>query len=239
MYSSAPNAPNAPVTPFGDRLWILSGDDVRMLRIPFATRMTIVQLASGDLWLHSPVQPTAERLDAVHALGPVAHLVAPNLLHNLNIAPWKAQHPEATTWVSPRFRRRSPHLPADHALDDQAPNAWRDEIDQHVFRGSRFLDEVFFLHRPSRTLIVTDLIQRHDPQAESPFWRVVKGWAGVLGDEGGTSRDIRLLFRDRRAARRSAEHVLAWDFDRLVVSHGSCVPSNAKQVVARAFAWLL
>jgi hypothetical protein len=227
------------VTPFGDRLWILSGDDVRMFRIPFSTRMTIVQLASGDLWLHSPVAPTPDRLAAVQALGPVAHLVAPNLFHNLGIASWKAQHPTATTWVSPRFQRRSPRLPADHVLDDHAPAAWRDEIEQHVFRGSRILDEVIFLHRQSRTLLVTDLIQRHDPHAESPFWRVVKGLAGVLGDAGGVSRDLRLTFRDRKAARRSAEHVLAWDFDRMVISHGSCVHANAKESVARAFAWLL
>jgi hypothetical protein len=227
------------LTPFGDHLWILSGDDVRMFRIPFSTRMTVVQLASGHLWLHSPVSPTPDRTAAVDALGPVAHLVAPNLFHNLGVAPWKAQHAEATVWVSPRFRRRSPHLPADHVLDDQPPEAWHDEIDQHVFRGNRLLDEVLFLHCPSRTLIVTDLIQRHDPRTASPFWRLVKGWAGVLGDEGGTSRDLRLMFRDRQAARRSAEHVLAWDFDRLVVSHGSCIPAHAKEAVARAFAWLL
>jgi hypothetical protein len=87
-------------------------------------------------------------------------------------------------------------------------------------------------------LIVTDLIQRHDPHGQSWWWRVVKGWAGVLGSEGGTSRDLRWTFRDKAAARRSAERILAWDFDRLVIAHGACVEHGARAVVARAFAWL-
>jgi hypothetical protein len=156
----------------------------------------------------------------------------------LGVASSKALYPAATVWVSPRFRERHPDLPADRSLDGDATDTWGSEVEHLVFAGSKFLDEVVFLHRPSKTLIVTDLIQRHRPDAESWFWRIVKGWAGVLGDEGGTSRDLRWTFRDRTAARRSAEQVLDWDFDRLIISHGTCVHENAKDVVARAFTWL-
>jgi hypothetical protein len=224
---------------WGERLWTLSGDDVRMLSIPFSTRSTIVKLATGELWIHSPVALTAERARDVEPLGPVGHIVAPNRIHSLGVEPWKRRYPSATVWVSPRFVERHPELPADHVLAGGAPAAWAGEIDQHVFSGSSFLDEVVFLHRPSKTLIVTDLIQRHERAAEGWFWRAVKGWAGVLGDAGGTSRDLRWTFRDRAAARASAEHILGWDFERLVISHGACVHENAKAVVTEAFAWLL
>ena len=41
------------------------------------------------------------------------------------------------------------------------------------------LDEVVFLHRPSRSLIVTDLIQKHaDPKDAWP-WRLIEKAAGI------------------------------------------------------------
>ncbi|MEM6422136.1 MAG: DUF4336 domain-containing protein, partial [Pseudomonadota bacterium] len=47
---------------FGPQIWTMNGDDVRMFGVlPFTTRMTVVRLGSGGLWLHSPVQPTPER----------------------------------------------------------------------------------------------------------------------------------------------------------------------------------
>jgi hypothetical protein len=223
---------------WGERLWTLSGDDVKMLSIPFSTRATIAQLATGQLWIHSPVVLTPERRRVVEKLGSVAHIVAPNCIHSLGVEPWSQTYPSATVWVSPRFPKRHPDVKADHVLDDDAPAAWAEEIDQHVFAGSGFLDEVVFLHRASKTLVVTDLIQRHEPNNQSWFWRITKSWAGVLGDDGGTSRDLRWTFRDRDAARRSAEHILDWEFDRLVISHGACVHENAKAVVAKALAWL-
>jgi hypothetical protein len=225
------------LVPFAEDLWTISGDDVRLLGIPFSTRMTIARLACGELWVHSPVALTPERRRAVDALGSVAHIVAPNRIHSLGVAPCKALYPSATVWVSPRFQDRHPHLPADRVLDGEALDAWGDDIDHVLFAGSFFLDEVVFFHRRSRTLIVTDLIQRHEP-SNSRFWRILKGWAGVLGDSGGTSRDLRWSFRDRAAARRSMERILEWDFERLVISHGTCVHESAKDTVARAFAWL-
>jgi len=216
----------------------MAGDDARMYGIPFATRMTIIRLKSGGLWIHSPVLPNAERLAAVNELGPVKHLIAPNKIHSLGIDPWKARYPEAKVWVSPQFNQRHPRIKADAILDNDPPPVWRGEIDQCIFDGSLFLDEVLFVHQPSRTLIVTDLIQKHDPAAQSWFSRHLKKFAGVLGKDGGTALDLRATFRDRSAARRSLERILHWDFDNLIISHGLCVHGGARPVVEKAFSWL-
>lgn len=226
------------LTKFGSSIWILDGDVVRMYGIPFSTRMTIVRLEAGGLWVHSPIFPSEGCLAAINKLGAVEHIVAPNKIHSLGIEPWKAIYPDARVWVSPEFKQRHPKTCADETLDNNAPSTWSAEIDQHMFEGSTFLDEVLFLHRPSRTLIVTDLIQKHDPDTQFWFWRFVKGAAGILGKEGGTARDLRASFRDRPAARRSLETVLSWDFDKLIISHGFCVHEGAKVGVEKAFSWL-
>lgn len=225
------------IEPFGEDIWLVEGDNVRLLTAPFSTRMTIVRLRSGELWLHSPVAPTPQRLAAVRRLGTVRHIVAPNKIHSLWIVPWKNVCPRATVWVSPQFSARHPQLPVDAVLGSQPPAAWAGEIDQLVFEGSKIMDEVVFHHRASATLIVADLIQRHDPAAQGWFWTQLKRWGGVLGQNGGTPKDLELSFRDRDAARRSAERALSWDFDRLVVAHGFCATRDARPIVERAFTW--
>lgn len=217
----------------------MGGDVVRMYKVlPFTTRMTVVQLESGDLWLHSPVLPDPERQRAVDALGPVAHLVAPNKIHSLGIEPWRARYPSAKVWVSPGFSERHPDIAADEILANDVETPWGDEIAHCVIEGHAVLDEVAFLHRPSKTLVVTDFIQKHEASGESWFWRKVKRMAGILGREGGVPVDIRLSVKDKAAMRRSVDTILGWDFDNLIVAHGHCLQGGAKEDVSRALEWI-
>ena len=224
---------------FGQNIWIMDGDDVRMFGVLlFKTRMTVVRLKAGGLWLHSPVRPTPERHRAVDRLGPVEHLVAPNKIHSLGIEPWKALHPNARVWASPAFNERHPDIAVDAALANDVEAPWSGEIDHCVIDGHAVLDEVAFLHKPSRTLIVTDFIQKHEAASESWIWRGVKRMAGVLGKGGGTAVDIRLSVRDKAAVRRSIETILDWDFDNLIIAHGQCLQGGAREDVGRAFDWI-
>ena len=225
--------------PFGQNIWTMDGDDVRMFQmLPFTTRMAVIRLESGGLWLHSPVKPTPERQRAVDELGPVEHLVAPNKIHSLGIGPWKALYPDATVWASPAFKERHPDIAVDTLLANDVDAPWSNEIGHCVIEGHSVLDEVEFLHRPSRTLIITDLIQKHEAAGTSWFWRGVKQMVGVMGKDGGVPRDIKLSIRDRAAMRKSIETILGWDFDKLLIAHGHCLRSNAKEDVSRAFEWI-
>ncbi len=107
-----------------------------------------------------------------------------------------------------------------------------------MIEGHAVLDEVAFLHKPSSTLILTDVIQKHVAARESWLWRGVKRMAGILGEAGGVPIDIRLSVRDKAAMRRSIETILAWDFDNLIVAHGHWLQGGAKEDVGRAFGWI-
>lgn len=225
--------------PFGEGIWICDGPRVRMMTIPFATRMTVVEVEPRILWVHSPFAPSADVTRAVDELGDVRFIVAPNKIHSLGVAPWKERYPLAEVWVSPRFRERHPHAPVDHVIGADGCPPWAGTIDGLCFDGSSFLDEVAFFHEASRSLVLTDLIQRHEPSRESRFWRIVKRAVGVLGRSGGTALDLRMTFRDPVAARASAEALLRWDFDRVVIAHGTCITDDARRVVEDALAWAL
>ncbi len=223
---------------FGTDLWIMDGDPVRMFTIPFSTRMTIVRLESGKLWIHSPVAPTPNRIDALKRLGPVSFIIAPNRIHSLGVNPFKVKFPNAEVWVSPNFPESHKDIEADSVFGSDTNPEWGDEIEYHIFAGSFYLDEVVFFHKKSRTLIVTDIIQKHVTAKDPWFWRQVKHLAGVLGKEGGVSLDLKASFTDRSLAGKSKEKVLSWDFDRLVISHGYCVNKNAKSIVENCLSWI-
>ncbi len=42
------------------------------------SRMSVIQLADGSLWIHSAVEPTAQVRAQLDKLGPVRHIVIPN-----------------------------------------------------------------------------------------------------------------------------------------------------------------
>jgi hypothetical protein len=219
-------------------IWIVDGPPVSFLGFPYPTRATLVRLADGALWVCSPVALGEALADEIDGLGSVRYLVSPNKLHHLFLGDWKARWPMARLYASPGLARRRKDLRFDATLEDAPDPAWAESLDQAVFHGSFAMEEVVFFHRPSRTAIVTDLVQRFDPAAV-PGWR---GWImrldGLVGPEGSTPREWRLTFVDRAAARRARARVLGWNPARVVIAHGDWVRTDGRRVLERALAWL-
>lgn len=203
-------------------------------------RMTVVRLSDGGLWLHSPV-PIDDALAAqLAALGPVRHLVAPSRLHHLHMAAAQRRYPQAATWLAPTLPAKRPDLRHDGLVTD-ADAPWRSAFDVLAIDGIPWMGEVVFLHRPSATLLVTDLFF-HLAQAQNRVSKVVFSLYGILG-KPVQSPLVRLATRDTTAAAASARALLAWPFERAVPAHGAVVqsarPGDAHAVVAAALAGML
>ena len=61
---------------FAENVLVVPGPPVRILGITLTTRMIIVKLADGSLWVNSPVSLPFDMLVPVKAMGPVRYLVA-------------------------------------------------------------------------------------------------------------------------------------------------------------------
>ena len=81
----------------GPEIWIADGGIVSFFGYDYPTRMAVVRLDDGGLWLWSPVEATSELVEEVHALGPVRHLVSPNKLHHLFLARVAREVPRSET----------------------------------------------------------------------------------------------------------------------------------------------
>jgi hypothetical protein len=150
--------------PIADCIGFVDGPLVHMsypglifIKIPFPTRMTVIQLSNGDSWLHSPIAYQAELANAIEAMGPIRHIVSPNKIHYAHVQEWKDAFPDAITWASPgvRERARSQGIAVhfDRDLSQTAPQQWEVDLLQTMVPGSYLNEVVFFFTRHQRRLL--------------------------------------------------------------------------------------
>jgi hypothetical protein len=223
---------------FGPALFCADGPTVSFYGFPYPTRMAVAQLADGDLWVWSPIEATPEIAQAVDRLGRVRHIVSPNKLHHLFLPAWAERWPDARIYAPPGLASRKPEVHFDAELGDAPEPAWAEEIDQVVFRGSFAMEEVVFFHRVSRTAIVCDLVQRHDPARMRGWKGLAMRLDGLVGSRGSTPREWRASFLKRGPARAARDRVLSWEPERLLIAHGACAREGATATLAQALAWI-
>lgn len=223
-----------------DQIWLRSYS-VTLAGTGFEARMTVIRLADGEIVLHSPCPITEALADEIRALGPVAHIIAPGNFHHLHVASAQAAFPTARTWLCPGVEKKQPALKYDGLLGDEAPAAWAGEIDQVLVAGGRIMREVAMCHRASRTLILVDLIENFSDSTPNiggalKFWfkYVMRMW-----DRPKPAPEYQFGWSDRRAAATSLRRILAWNFDRIVLSHGDLIERDTHEVAARAWSGLI
>ena len=226
----------------GDAIWLAEGGIVSFYGFPYPTRSVIVRLDNGDLWVWSPIGLSADLLEEVDQLGRVAHLVSPNKIHHLYLQDWKARYPAARIWGLPSTINKRRDLEFREPLSDNPPMEWQPDLDQAWFRGSPVMDEVVFLHRPSRTVIVADLIETLTHRFLREHWswwqRPLAKLDGITSDKARAPLEWRLSFINRAPAREARDKVLGWNCERVIMAHGEWRRSNGHAFLARSLDWL-
>src|SRR5579883_3449517 len=117
---------------FGENLWIVDGPDVRDMGIRFTTRMTLVKLSGGSLWVDSPVPVPPETFQRITQMGTVQYLVAATPRHVWRLESWHKLFPDAQLWApkpSP-FTLKKGNLPFAGILGNAPPQGWSEDLDQ-------------------------------------------------------------------------------------------------------------
>jgi hypothetical protein len=224
--------------PFAERIWLADGPETATAGFRYPTRMAVIRLFAGDLAIWSPVALTPPLQAELLALGEVRCLIAPNSLHHLFLAEWRRAWPAARLFAPPGLRKRRRDLAFDGDLTDKADLAWADDMDQVVVGGNLITTEVVFFHRPSRTTIITDLIQHLSPTANTGWRATVARLDLMAAPQPEVPRKFRLAFVGRRAARAAVTRILSWPTERVVMAHGEPIEADGQAFLRRAFAWL-
>ena len=239
-----PYVPLNVLKPLAEDIWIVDGPVLHWgygipVTWPFPTRMTVIRLPDGGIWLHSPTYPDERLVEEIAAIGPVSHIVSPNLIHHVSIAPWASRFPAVRTWASPGVRKRS-GLAFTDDLADSPPPEWAEVIDQRIARGSSVLNEVVFFHVPSRTLILADLIENFEEERLHGWLaRLMYRLIGVMAPHGRAPRDLRATFRGHHDRLRPAvDWMIDCDPERIIIAHGKWFETGGAAELRRAFDWV-
>jgi len=223
---------------FADEIWIADGPVVATAGFNYPTRMAIIRLSNGSLFVWSPTALSPDLRAEVDALGPVRYIVAPNSLHHMFMGDWVSAYPDARLFAAPRLRQKRPDLTFHADLTDAPDCGWSGEIDQVVVRGNWITTEVVFFHRKSGTVIFTDLLQQF-----SGTW--FRGWRAMIArldlmtqPEAEAPRKFRIAFFNRQAARIAIRRILNWPAQNILMAHGEPVTLARSDYLALRFRWL-
>jgi len=199
----------------------------RFLGLEVGARMTVLEV-DGGLLVHSPLPVSP---DTIADLGEPRWVVAPNKLHHLYVGPWLDAGLQG--WAAPGLPEKRSDLHFAGVLDQGQP--FGDDVLVVPMRCFPFASEVVLLHRPSRTLVVTDLVFHFQPDAP---WLTRAAMTCLCGYPGCSTTLLERVGFHRPTARREIGELLNLDFDRLVMSHGAVIESGGKDALKGAFRWL-
>jgi hypothetical protein len=226
--------PMSALTPFADGIWTVSAPQ-SMMGLHLGSRMTVVRLSGGGLLLHSPVPIDDALARSIDALGPVEHVVAPNLFHHLHAGAALSRWPGARSYAPEGLGKKRPDLRIDARFSEDAPLPFAGELEPLTIRGCQLGETVLF-HGRTGTVISSDLSENFKTMDHLPTRLYLKA-SGVYG-KPGWSRLLRFVYDDRKAARESIDRLLRWDFDRAVIAHGEPFTAGAKAAIVQTFEWL-
>lgn len=198
----------------GDGIYCIEGE---WENTRFKRRMTVVQLSSGDLAIHSAIRLRDADYAWIDRLGRVKYIIIPNDFHGSEASHYQVRYPEAVL-----------------ISGAEMPTVLEAELSCLELKGTRFFKERVFFHPRSKTLIVTDLVfnlQMDVYGGEKWFFKLNK-----IYKRFGPSRIFRyLLTKNVLDVGSSLTELLKWPIERVVMSHGTPLLKGGHLALEQSF----
>ena len=224
-------------------LWVAE-QPLKFLGLEVGTKMTVIKLSNGSLVVISPIEINSEIQQQLDTIGTVRYIIAPNLFHYLYLDRVQEIYPQAQTIAPLGLAAKQPDLKIDKVFT-QDPIEFDSELEFVLFEGFRVLippkvktvNEIVFYHPASKTLIITDSAFNFD--RSFPF--VTQLAARVLGSYQVLKPYLldKIASQDKPKLKQSIDKILAWDFQRVIMAHGTIVEHEAKAQLSAGYRWLL
>ena len=209
---------------------------LRMAGCQMGRVVTLLRLESGKVVIHSTAEFTQEQVEEIRELGEPGWLVEATCFHDTCAKEGRKAFPDIPYLVPPGFKGAGRLV--GMALSP-APREWGEELQVIELGGMPKVREHAFFHRPSKTLIVADLMFNLPPDVGRWTQMFLRATGGI-SDYPGMSRLFRFLIKDRTDFVSSIGRIAKLDFDKVVVAHGEPILENAKSRLLELLArhWL-
>ena len=161
----------------------------------------------------------------------ITDIIAPNLFHTAGIKKAYEQYPKANLWGPMGVEKKQPELPWNNIFF-QTPWPFEEQLPCLLIGGMPSFNECVFIHVPTKTLIVTDLCFNLK-NIEGFGARIILTMFGTYNNFG-ISRFFSTYIRDKKTFKASIEKLFSYDFENIIVGHGSVLTGNAKNLILKS-----
>jgi hypothetical protein len=224
-------------------IWVKE-QPLKYLGLEVGTRMTIIRLADNQLLLISPIKLEQQIIIEINQLGIVKYIIAPNLFHYLYLQSCKNNYSSASLVTPPGLAAKQPNIKNDLIFTQDVID-FNGELEYFLFAGFQTLlpsgftiaNEIIFFHPESKTLILTDTVFNFD--RSFPF--ITQFASRIIGCYQQLRPSIleKIATQDKEQITTSIKRLLQWDFQRVIMAHGTIVEDNAKEQLKEGYEWFL
>lgn len=219
------------------QIWILEYP-LRFMGMDLFSRMTIIKLADGDLFVHSPCRINNALKNEIANIGKVRFIVAPGNFHHLQVTDFQQSYPDVETFICPGLERKRPDIKFEWILGNVPDPRWEKEIDQVLVRGTRFIWEAAFFHKPSKTLVLTDLLENIGDNYQHHTGLLIQFWWKIIFKMWNNPKpapEYQIGWGNKRIVKECLSRILAWQADRIIIAHGELVEKNVNEILVSAW----
>jgi hypothetical protein len=200
--------------------------------------MTIVRFDNGDLLIHDPCEISDLVKRDIDAIGEVRYIVAPGSYHHLFVTNFQQKYPQAETFLCPGLERKRPDIKFDWILGNRPDHRWGNVFDQVVVQGTKYMWEVAFFHKPSKTLILVDLLENIGDDFRHPTSLLLRFWWKVvyrMWNNPKAAPEYQMGWGKKDIVKKGLNRILSWKPERVILAHGELVESNTQSVLTTAW----
>jgi hypothetical protein len=220
-----------------DQIWLLEYP-VRFGGMDLFGRTTIIKLESGDLIIHDPCKISNSVKRQIDEIGSVKYIIAPGYYHHLFVTDFQQNYPNAETFLCAGLERKRPDIKFEWILGNKPDHRWEDTVDQVMVHGTKYIWEVAFFHKPSKTLILVDLLEnigddyKHEAGVLLRFWWKVifKMW-----NNPKAAPEYQMGWGNKEIVKMALNKVIGWDAERVIIAHGENIEEQVGETLARAW----
>lgn len=220
-----------------DQIWILEYP-IRFGGMDLFARTTIIKLNTGDLVVHDPCRIDDAIKSQIDSLGAVKFIIAPGNYHHLFVTDFQQEYPDAETFLCPGLEKKRPDIKFDWILGPRPDPRWEGILEQSLIQGTRHIWETAFFHKPSKTLILVDLLEnigdnyRHEAGLLLQFW-----WKVVfrMWNNPKAAPEYQMGWGKKDIVKIGLNKILGWDAERVILAHGENIESNVNNILRKAW----
>ncbi|KAH8830126.1 hypothetical protein DL96DRAFT_1591694 [Flagelloscypha sp. PMI_526] len=210
--------------------------------LPWGGRSTAIRLNNGSVWVLASTPLTIDTKATLDAMGPVKWIMAGDVGHYLFIAEFAKAYPDAKVIavkdLVQKLQEKDVRVDGAYGSDPEGTMyGFEEEIQARYFSGFANKD-VAWVHGPSKTLVVADLIfnlpgtEQHSKSKASSKVPLL----GSLKPSGSVHKTFVYVGQDKVAMKRDVHAVAGWDFDRIIMCHGDVIETGGKAQWKEAYA---